>query len=140
MDTEFIEMLKPLKDEFRIFNRYSVKYPDLVVDCETDCVGIYLRQVSSVEYEYLRFSGNTEVAEYSYLLRIPKVSEIVSTIGWSEFERFSEFVKVPYITLDEEQMKPKDLITSSEFEFEKLLVMFLMKIKKNKRWNGYSWV
>ena len=140
MDLEFIKMIKPLKDEFDIFNYHVVEYSDLIIDCETDEVGIYLRKVSYTEYEHMKFNGNKEIAELSYLLRIPKTTEIVELIGWNEIEDFAEFLKIPYITIEEKQMKPRDVILPSEFEFEKLLIMFLMKVRKNKRWNGHGWV
>ncbi len=140
MDLEFIKMIKPLKYEFDIFNHYTVSYPDLIIDCETDEVGIYLRKVSYTEYEHMKFDGNKEIAELSYLLRIPRVTELVELIRWNEIENFAEFLIIPYITIDGKQMKPRDVILPSEFEFEKLLIMFLMKVRKNKRWDGYGWV
>lgn len=140
VDLEFIKMIKPLKDEFDIFNYHVVEYSDLIVDCETDEVGIYLRKVSYTEYEYMKFNGNKEIAELSYLLRIPRTTELVELIGWNKVEDFTEFLKIPYITINGKQMNPRDIIKPSKFEFEKLLIMFLMKTKRNKRWNKKEWI
>jgi len=140
MDLEFIKMIKPLKYEFDIFNHYTVNYPDLIIDCETDDTGIFFRRISYIEYEYLKFDGNKEIAEFSYLLRIPRITELIELIGWNEVENFTKFLKDPYITIEGKQMKPKDVILPSKFEFEKLLIMYLMKTKRNKKWNKEEWI